>query len=196
MTDETPHTTGSGLPPVRMALRVIGRHGHRGGPHLARAVAEARAPKHLDASTRLARHAAPEAAAPPAAATPAYAAPAATEPAASPSSDVRSELGMSDFAKEFLFGDASAATSGLTPMSAASTMPEGTSAKEARLARRRARGALDVSRAAKILEGAADGALTGHETELPPVPSPAGPVPASAGQRVSRTPADTPKPPN
>ena len=57
MTDETPRTQREGLPPVRMALRVIGRHGHRGGPHLARAVADARAPKHLGASTRLARHA-------------------------------------------------------------------------------------------------------------------------------------------
>src|SRR5690242_21602331 len=85
MTDETPQNTREGLPPVRMALRVIGRHGHRGGPHLARAVAGARAPKHLEASTRLARHAGPEAAAPPspapAPAAPAFA-PAAPEPAA------------------------------------------------------------------------------------------------------------------
>ena len=49
MTDETPQNPREGLPPVRMALRVIGRHGHRGGPHLARAVAGARAPKHLGA---------------------------------------------------------------------------------------------------------------------------------------------------
>src|SRR3954453_21244422 len=64
MTDETPQNPRAGLPPVRMALRVIGRHGHRGGPHLARAVAGARAPKHLGASTRLARRTAPAAGAP------------------------------------------------------------------------------------------------------------------------------------
>ena len=54
MSDDAPPNPRSGLPPVRMALRVIGRHGHRGGPHLARAVEAARAPKHLAASTRLA----------------------------------------------------------------------------------------------------------------------------------------------
>ena len=32
MTDPTPQNPREGLPPVRMALRVIGRHGHRGGP--------------------------------------------------------------------------------------------------------------------------------------------------------------------
>jgi hypothetical protein len=79
MTDETPQNPREGLPPVRMALRVIGRHGHRGGAHLARAVAGARAPKHLEASTRLARHADAEAAAAP----PAPAA-AAAPPAAAP----------------------------------------------------------------------------------------------------------------
>src|SRR5688572_27616458 len=109
MTDETPHTTRAGLPPVRMALRVIGRHGHRGGPHLARAVAGARAPKHLEASTRLARHAEPEAAAAPAPA-PAFQA-AAPAPAAAPTGPVPGhdspvDPGLSDFAREFMFGDA------------------------------------------------------------------------------------------
>ena len=46
MTDETPQIPRDELPPVRMALRVIGRHGHRGGPHLARAVAGATPTEH------------------------------------------------------------------------------------------------------------------------------------------------------
>src|SRR5688500_11843803 len=163
MTDETPQTTRAGLPPVRMALRVIGRHGHRGGPHLARAVAGARAPKHLGASTRLARHAEPEAASAPA---PAPAFPgveaAAPAPAAAPAGpvpgyDSPADPGLSDFAREFMFGDAGRAAAGLTPMSAAEKLADPGSAKEAKLARRRARGALDVSRAAKILEGASHG---------------------------------------
>src|SRR5215218_5718004 len=100
MTDETPQQDPrAGLPPVRMALRVIGRHGHRGGPHLARAVAGARAPKHLDASTRLARHAEPDAApahsAAPAAPAAAPAAPAYEAPA-STGFAMPEELGMSD----------------------------------------------------------------------------------------------------
>src|SRR5687767_7549062 len=133
MTDDTPQIPRSGLPPVRMALRVIGRHGHRGGPHLARAVAVARAPKHLDASTRLARHAEPEAGpAPAAAGYDAPAAPAYDAPAV-PDIAVPEELGMSDFAKQFLFGDASAATAGLTSMAQAARMSDGESAKQARL---------------------------------------------------------------
>src|SRR5215218_8384351 len=107
MTDETPQNTREGLPPVRMALRVIGRHGHRGGPHLARAVAGARAPKHLDASTRLARHADADAAAPaPGPGAPAFAPPAAPAAPASPGFSSPEDPGLSEFAKEFLFGDA------------------------------------------------------------------------------------------
>src|SRR5215210_9519342 len=133
MTDETPQNPRQGLPPVRMALRVIGRHGHRGGPHLARAVAGARAPKHLGASTRLARHAEAEAAAssPPPSPSPAasYAAPPASAPSAPPAGlvpgvDRPSDPGLSDFAAEFLFGDAGTAVSGLTPMSQAERMPD------------------------------------------------------------------------
>src|SRR5215210_4318345 len=201
MTDETPQNPREGLPPVRMALRVIGRHGHRGGPHLARAVAGARAPKHLEASTRLARHAEPEAApAPPAVAAPAPAAqPALAAPAAAwtPGVDSPADPSLSDFAREFLFGDAVQASAGLTSMSAASQMRAPESAKEARLARRKARGALDVSRAAKILEGASAGVPErDDDLALPDQPAPAGPVAASAGAKVSRTPSDPPKPPN
>src|SRR5829696_2876509 len=198
MTDETPQIPRDELPPVRMALRVIGRHGHRGGAHLARAVADARAPKHLASSTRLSRasteHAAPEAAPAPAAAAPAFAPPAFAPPSEGlvPGVDRPTEPGLSDFAAQFLFGDAASASTGLTPMAQAEKMTEGQSAKAARLARRKARGALDVSRAAKILEGPSSGApATADETVLPDVASPAGPVPAPAPApvKVSRTPA-------
>src|SRR5829696_5582181 len=202
MTDQTPHTPGSGLPPVRMALRVIGRHGHRGGPHLARAVVDARAPKHLASSTRLSRHAAAAPEAPPAAQAWAPApAPSEAPPAAAslvPGVDRPIDPSLSDFASEFLFGDAGSATSALTPMSQAEKMSDTGTAKEARLARRRARGALDVSRAAKILEGPSSGApASAEETSLPDVAAAAGPVSAPApAVKVSRTPADAPKPPN
>src|SRR3954447_8444914 len=57
MSDETPHDIRGDLPPVRMALKVVGRHGagRAGGRALARAVVAARAPKHLAASPRRAR---------------------------------------------------------------------------------------------------------------------------------------------
>src|SRR6185312_16104792 len=109
MTDETPQNPRAGLPPVRMALRVIGRHGHRGGPHLARAVVDARAPKHLASSTRLARAAgeaaAAEAPAPAApAAAPAFAPPAAPASGLVPGVNRPNDPALSDFAAEFLFG--------------------------------------------------------------------------------------------
>ena len=190
MSDDSNPTSRDSLPPVRMALRVIGRHGHRGGPHLARAVSAARTPKHLAASTRLA-HPATGAPAPapafeqPAApyveapyAEPSYAEP--TWPSSAPAESVAREPafdrpavpGMSDFASEFLFGDRDNATSGLTSMAAAEKLPDN---REAKLARRKARGALDVSRAAKILEGPASGPEGPEETALPgmdPDPAP------------------------
>src|SRR3954451_20290542 len=197
MTDDTPQNPREGLPPVRMALRVIGRHGHRGGPHLARAVAGARAPKHLGASTRLARQAEPERASPPVPAPSDTATPAPAPSAAAgglvPGIDRPSDPGLSDFASEFLFGDAGAAMSGLTPMAQAEKLTDSESAKEARLAPRRARGALDVSRAAKILEGRASGPASADEIALPELASPAGPIaaPAPAPVKVSGRPPDT-----
>src|SRR5918997_3216412 len=206
MSDDAQPTSRESLPPVRMALRVIGRHGHR-GPHLARAVSEARAPKHLAASTRLAHpgtgHATPP---PPAAPAPAPApAPAADYPTPPWEGDAPAEQvarepmperpavpGMSDFASEFLFGDQTRATSGLTSMAAAEKMPEPT--KEEKLARRRARGALDVSRAAKILEGPAPGTTEDPEAiQLPGMEPPAAPaVPTGGPAKVSRTPSGEP----
>src|SRR5919199_6819660 len=167
---DAPHPSPDELPPVRMALRARGRHGHRGGPHLARAVAAARTPKHLAASTRLAHPgtgtgaaeptAAPEAAEPhvppgyepPPFASQAPAAEIAREPAAPERPDVP---GLTDFASEYLFGDAEAASAGLVPMAEAAKLPE--PSREQRLAWRRARRAPDVSRAARILEGPAAG---------------------------------------
>src|SRR4051812_9596365 len=168
---DAPQTPRSGLPPVRMALRVIGRHGHRGGAHLARAVSAARAPKHLAASTRLAHPGggadgpAPDtvAAAPrPAPAAPAPAAPAgyeappfAAQAAAGEAQPERPSVpGLSEWGSDFLFGDAGASTAGLVPMSEAEKLPD--PPREQRLARRRARGALDVSRGARIVEGPAE----------------------------------------
>ena len=54
MSDDAPHDVRGDLPPVRMALRVIGRHGATaGGPHLARSVARgarAQAPRRVHAA--------------------------------------------------------------------------------------------------------------------------------------------------
>src|SRR4051794_25281397 len=113
MTDDSPQNPRLGLPPVRMALRVKGRHGHKGGAHLARQVTEARAPKHLAASTRLTHHAPAPEPAPYEPAAPEPAAPYAMPPFLTETADAglaRSEMParphlpeLSDFASEFLF---------------------------------------------------------------------------------------------
>src|SRR5690349_19044336 len=134
---EKPHR-----PPVHMGLRVLARHsaGRHGGRQLAHSVVEARTPKLLPSSVRLAEGAraasvarAPLAPPPPpgwsaaesfvsGGAAPAPAAPEAAvarspEPAAAESSRPSwAPSWMSDFAAQWMFGDQSSASQGLVSM--------------------------------------------------------------------------------
>src|SRR4051794_31120267 len=181
-------------PPVRMGLRVLARHsaGRHGGRPLAHAVVEARAPKLLPASMRLAEPALARAAAPPAPPppTPAVARapappPAAPEaPAAARPSFAPPE--MSDFAAPWLFGDSTSPTDDPLAMQVAERMPEPT--REQRLARFLARGGLERSRGARIVEGAGTGPIPADElglSEQPPdeptvARTPAAPAPPAS----------------
>src|SRR5262249_38400879 len=153
--------------------------------------------KHLAASTRLspvARSAAPPPPPPPpppSSDAPAYASPDAfadesyglgvaraeagkvafEQPAPPPPAPARSgpdELprGMSDFAANWLFGNQS--TEGLTSMAEAEKMPEPT--KEERVARFIARGGLERSRGARIVEGSGTGPISAEELGVDPAP--------------------------
>src|SRR4051794_23422679 len=176
---ERPHR-----PPVHMGLRVLARHsaGRHGGRQLAHSVVEARTPKLLPSSVRLAEGTrsasvarAPMAPPPPpgwsaaepsAAAAPAPGASASVarspEPAAAESSRPSwAPSWMSDFAAQWMFGDQSAASEGLMTMDAAAKMPEPT--KEQRIARFIARGGLERSRGARIVEGAGSGPIPASE---------------------------------
>src|SRR3954471_5201043 len=187
MADET--SPDSPRKPVRMGLPVVARHsaGRHGGRALARDVVETHRPKHLDASTRLSRSASPPPPpppAPPSSAPPAPAAPAAAE-APAPAAPVAGDTGfmrpdwvptsMSDFAAQWMFGDQQAASSDLVSMAQAEKMPE--PSKEQRVARFIARGGLERSRGARIVEGAGTGTpITSEElgisrTEAPEEPS-------------------------
>src|SRR5690349_5334623 len=148
---EKPHR-----PPVHMGLRVLARHsaGRHGGRQLAHSVVEARTPKLLPSSVRLAEGAraasvaraplAPPAPPPGWSAAESHAAPAPAaheaavartpEPAADDSSRPSwAPSWMSDFAAQWMFGDQSSASQGLVSMDAAAKMPEPT--KEQRIAR-------------------------------------------------------------
>src|SRR6188472_3787495 len=192
-------------PPVRMGLRVLARHsaGRLGGRHLAHAVVEARAPKLLPASVRLAEPALARAAArpaspppaPPVARAPAPEAPAAARPSFAPPE-------MSDFAAQWLFGDPTSATDDLVSMQVAEKMPEPT--REQRLARFLARGGLERSRGARIVEGAGTGPIPADElglSEQPPdVPTvartlaaPAPPASLPGFDAPAEPPADQPR---
>src|SRR3954452_4822920 len=173
MADET--APDSPRPPVRMGLRVVARHSaaRYGGRALARDVAETHRPKHLDASTRLSRSASPAPPpppAPPSSAPSAPAAPAAAE-APAPAAPVAGDTGfmrpdwvptsMRDFAAQWMFGDQQAASSDLVSMAQAEKMPE--PSKEQRVARFIARGGLERSRGARIVEGAGTGVPVSDE---------------------------------
>src|SRR4051812_26095879 len=170
MADETP--PDSPRPPVRMGLRVVARHsaGRYGGRALARDVTESHRPKHLDASTRLSRSAADVAPAPPSA-PPAPAPPGAAAAAAAPAPPSAGDTGferpewappdMSDFAAQWMFGDQQSAGNDLLSMAQAEKMPE--PSKEQKLARFIARGGLERSRGARIVEGAGTGAPVSAE---------------------------------
>src|SRR3954452_23291171 len=173
MADDTP--PDSPRPPVRMGLRVVARHsaGRYGGRALARDVAEAHRPKHLDASTRLSRSAADVAAPPPPAPPSATSAPAPPGAAADavPAAPSAGDAGferpewappdMSDFAAQWMFGNQQSAGNDLVSMAQAEKMPE--PSKEQKLARFRARGGLERSRGARIVEGAGTGAPVSAE---------------------------------
>jgi hypothetical protein len=143
---------------VRLAMRVAARYSAdaRGGRRLARAVVQARTPKRLQASLRLApprlapsRDVAPQRVARmPEPALPAMAppSPASSRPAWAPAE-------MSDFAAQWMFGDEAEARASLISMQAAEKLPEPT--REQRIARFLARGGLERSRGAEILEGPA-----------------------------------------
>src|SRR3954447_25670376 len=165
MADDTPPSSSS-RPPVRMGLRVVARHsaGRHGGRALARGVAEAHRPKLLDAATRLSRSSAPPAPPAPPSSSPAppaaefAAPPVAADPASERPSWAPPE--MSAFAASFMFGNQSPADQ-LVSMAQAEKMPEPT--KEQKLARFRARGGLERSRGARIVEGAGRGVRISSE---------------------------------
>src|SRR6185436_11850514 len=196
MADETPPDTTPHRPPVRMGLRVVARHsaGRHGGRALAHEVVEAHRPKHLAASTRLKPVAARAVAPPPPPQAPAgefvyesYDAPAPAAPAwpapsvaRAPASAARTPAapaaphagpsnlprGMSDFAAQWLFGDQGDAQASLMSMAEAEKLGEPT--KEERVARFIARGGLERSRGARIVEGAGSGTpLSADELGVP-----------------------------
>src|SRR4051794_24158400 len=165
MADEPP--PDSPRPPVRMGLRVVARHSaaRYGGRALARDVAESHRPKHLDAATRLSRSASPAppppapAPAPPSPAAPeSFGGPAAPQAAAPDAGFERPEWAppdMSDFAAQWMFGDQQSAGADLLSMAQAEKLPE--PSKEQKVARFIARGGLERSRGARIVEGAGTG---------------------------------------
>src|SRR3954451_16470846 len=169
MADET--APDSPRPPDRMGLRVVARHSSAryGGRALARDVAESHRPKPLAAATRLSRWPSPAppppAPAPPSPAAPeSFGGPAAPQAAAPDAGFERPEWpppDMSDFAAQWMFGDQQSAGADLLSMAQAEKLPE--PSREQKLARFIARGGLERSRGARIVEGAGTGAPVSAE---------------------------------
>src|SRR3954452_21111372 len=205
MADEIPPAPPR--PPVRMGLRVVARHsaGRYGGRALARDVAGSHRPKHLDAGTGLSRSPAPAPPPPPAPAPPpppppasaasapeAFGAPAAPQATAPDAGFERPEWAppdMSDFAAQWMFGDQQSAGADLVSMAQAEKLPE--PSKEQKLARFIARGGLERSRGARIVEGAGTGAPVSAE-ELGIARTPADEEPPRPRRLSARPPADAP----
>ena len=118
---------------------------------------------------------------------------------------------MSDFAAQWLFGDQQSASADLIGMAQAAKMPEPIA--DQKLARFRARGGLERSRGARIVEGAGNGGpISSSELGLPddgpkklaraPMPDPVvepepepvaeAPAPTVARRLANRPPADVP----
>src|SRR4051812_22163243 len=89
-------------------------------------------------------------------------------PSAGPSESKMAAAGLSPFAAQWLFGDQASATDDLVPMSVAEKMAEPT--KEQRLARFLARGGLERSRGARIVEGAGTGPIPSDDVSTPEEP--------------------------
>ena len=106
---------------------------------------------------------------------------------------------MSDFAAQWMFGDQQAASADLMSMSEAAKLPE-TATKEQKIARFLARGGLERSRGARIVEGAGTGTpIPSEELGVPdpgpkklaraPLPDTSPPAPARAPQALRSPPA-------
>src|SRR3954451_18302650 len=182
-------------PVLRLVARVSNRYaaGDRGGRRLARSVVAARTGRLGSAGRLVAGRPAPMLSAAPVVAR--AVAPASAPPAPPPSArPAWAPPEMTNFAAQWLFGDQDEAREGLVPMHVAETMPE--PGREQRLARFLARGGLERSRGAEMLEGPAEEPAPGPAgpKRLSRMPVPASPEPSARGEAPAAPHTPTPRP--